>query len=596
LDTSKKRLLFEVYRPYRALILLFISISFFSSILDSISIGLFVPILGSLQEVQDTSAFPPALQFLLDAFMVFPPEQRLLYSMGAVIVLVILKNLFMGFAFLLGFWLASKIVADIRVRMINVLLRVRQDYFDKYQVGRLIDKVMYHSQMFQVFLQEICRSVVFLGSLFTLLVLAIAISWQLTLLATGLFSLIMIIMLFYGRLLHYLGQKRTLASQDLSGNLGELLNGIRGIKYFNKETLYQQKLNRSIHRFRVAAYQASFAGSLVMLITESLAVLAVGFLFVVALNVFAPDKSVLQIQLLPFLYILVRMVPLIKMLNFAKGNIINQLPSINLVLDLIRTDDKPFLTDGTQPFTHLKKEIRFENVSFGYKTEKPDVIRHLTLTIPKGKTTAIVGESGAGKSTLINLLLRFYDPQSGRILIDGQPLTNFRIGTFRDQVGMVSQETFIFNDTIRNNIAFGAKHEVDDLAIIRAATRAKAHEFIMKTPKGYETPLGDRGINLSVGQRQRIAIARALLKDPDILILDEATSALDNRTEKQVHHALMELCKNRTVIIIAHRLSTIQHADQIVVLKAGQVVELGSETQLMNQKGEYYQLAQATHT
>jgi subfamily B ATP-binding cassette protein MsbA len=205
----------------------------------------------------------------------------------------------------------------------------------------------------------------------------------------------------------------------------------------------------------------------------------------------------------------------------------------------------------------------------------------------------LTGKGGAGKSTIVNLLLRFYDPQHGAILLDGEPLPSFKLESYHRKIGVVSQDTFLFNNTVKFNIAFSAIATPSDEQIIAAAKKAGAHEFIMELPNGYDTFVGDRGVKLSGGQRQRISIARAILRDPEILILDEATSALDAKTERRIYQAILELSQGRTVIIIAHRLSTIKNADQIIVLKNGQVAEIGGREELLERGGEYYQLAQA---
>lgn len=241
------------------------------------------------------------------------------------------------------------------------------------------------------------------------------------------------------------------------------------------------------------------------------------------------------------------------------------------------------------PVNDFKESIEFRDVSFKYKNEP--VLKNISVTIPKGKTIALVGPSGAGKSTMADLIPRFYDVVTGSILLDGKDIREYEPKGLISLMGIVTQEAILFNDTVFNNIAFGMKGvTMDD--VCRAAEIANAHEFISQLPQGYQTNIGDRGANLSGGQRQRLAIARAVLKNPPILILDEATSALDTESEKLVQEALTNLMKNRTSVVIAHRLSTIQHADQIVVLKDGEIVEKGTHQELIHQKGLYSHLCQ----
>ncbi len=235
----------------------------------------------------------------------------------------------------------------------------------------------------------------------------------------------------------------------------------------------------------------------------------------------------------------------------------------------------------------FKEAIVYQDVSFRYNTAY--VLRNINLTIEKGKTIAIVGQSGSGKSTLVDLLPRFYDVTEGDILIDGNSVKDYKIQDLRNLIGYVNQDPILFNDTFFNNIAFGVDHATEE-EVINAAMVANAHEFIMSSPEGYQTFVGDRGGNLSGGQRQRISIARAVLKNPPILILDEATSSLDSESERLVQDALFRLMKNRTSLVIAHRLSTVQHADEICVLHKGEIIERGKHEELLKRNGAYRRL------
>jgi ATP-binding cassette, subfamily B, bacterial MsbA len=282
-----------------------------------------------------------------------------------------------------------------------------------------------------------------------------------------------------------------------------------------------------------------------------------------------------------------------KAISNAFTNIQRGLVASGRILEVI--DTVPLIRDQPQaralpPFA---KEITFRDVSFAYGREP--VLQHINLTIPKGKTIALVGPSGGGKSTLADLLPRFYDPTSGMIQIDGTDIRDCTLHSLREQMGVVTQESILFNDTIFNNIAFN-KTDATEAEVIAAAQIANAHEFILQTPEGYQTVIGDRGGKLSGGQRQRISIARAILKNPAILILDEATSALDTESEKLVQQALINLMQNRTSIVIAHRLSTIQHADEIVVIKKGRIKEQGTHEQLLAANGLYAKLNQMQFT
>jgi subfamily B ATP-binding cassette protein MsbA len=260
------------------------------------------------------------------------------------------------------------------------------------------------------------------------------------------------------------------------------------------------------------------------------------------------------------------------------------------IFELLDEPPEDFVTG--KRLGRLTGSIEFRDVSFEYTSEKGGVLHSVSLTVPAGKTIGIVGRSGSGKSTLVALVPRFYDVTAGSVRVDGADVRECNLRDLRDNVALVSQDVMLFNDSIRNNIAFGSEKQ-DAVAVERAAKIAYVDEFASKLPQGLDTPVGDRGTEVSGGQRQRIAIARALYKDAPILILDEATSALDNESERHIQQALVELMRNRTTLVIAHRLSTIEHADEIVVMDAGQVVERGSHAELVARDGVYAALKRA---
>jgi ABC-type multidrug transport system fused ATPase/permease subunit len=286
---------------------------------------------------------------------------------------------------------------------------------------------------------------------------------------------------------------------------------------------------------------------------------------------------------------LMRLMPSVKEIAHQWMGLKGLAPRIRITYETL-ADTQYEMDDSGKDFPGLMKEIKLENVSFSYATRN-DVLKNINITIPKNQTVAIVGESGSGKSTLADILLRLYVPSAGKILVDGIDYQNYSRSSWLSHMSMVSQDSFIFHASVKDNIRVG-RLNANDKEIVDAANIANAHQFILELPEKYDTTVGDRGITLSGGQCQRLAIARALIKNPEILILDEATSALDNISEKAIQDSLREVEKNRTTVIIAHRLSTIEHADKIFVMKRGNIMEEGTHEELLGKRGYYHALYQ----
>jgi ATP-binding cassette, subfamily B, bacterial MsbA len=581
--------LFDVLRTYKFAVLIFVIISIFVSVFDGVSIGLLVPLLGFLQGIQTLDSLPGFARGYADIIQPFSVEIQILLSVGFVMLAILLKNLLLGLAFRKGLWLSNHINADVRSRIMKILLTVGIDFHFKTKVGELIEKTINFSSIVRDLFITFIEFVIYSFMLIILLFLMVLLSWQLTMVAVFLGAAIIVITHFYMKKISKLGERTAKTSQALTSAVQENISAVQLIQSYNKEKDQLISINKKIETQMKADIRLGWRVYWSQPITEGLNVIAIGILLIVSV-IWLPQNNRLELALLlPFLYILFRAVNALKLLSALRSTILSRWPYLKLVNELVREDNKPFILDGNQEFLKLKKDIRFESVFFNYE-QKKNVLENVNFSIPKGKTTAIVGKSGVGKSTVVNLLLRFYDPQQGAVLIDKRPLTEFLLASYRSKIGVVSQDTFIFNDTVRFNIGFGLEKDVDEKEIIKAARKAGAHDFIKELPERYNTLLGDRGVRLSGGQRQRISIARAILKDPEILILDEATSSLDTITERKIHDTLSTLSRNRTVIIVAHRLSTIQNADLIIVLKDNKVAEIGKPQELLQQKGEYYSL------
>lgn len=419
------------------------------------------------------------------------------------------------------------------------------------------------------------------------------ISWQLTLSSMLLFALLAV------GISNLIGQVRE-ASFDMSVASGaitsvttEYIGGVKTVQASAAQAHERERFDAAAHHYVKAFHKALAVGAFVQPLTEGAATTILIAIIAVAMAFLVPNSRLETVSLLAFLFALFRLLPIIIQLNGSWAQASSFHGSVRNIHDLLRRDDKTYMPDGSLAFPGLQRSIDLVAVDFGYDAQKP-VLQDVTLTIERGQTVALVGASGSGKTTLADLLIRFYDPVRGQIQIDGTNLTDFDLNSYRRKLAVVSQDTFIFNTTVRENIAYGIDG-MTDTAIEAAAKQANALDFILDLPEGFETRLGDRGVRLSGGQRQRIAIARALLRDPDILILDEATSALDSVSERLVQQSLENLASGRTVIAIAHRLSTIFKADKIVVLEQGQVVEQGSYQDLLRQRGKFWKYHQMQH-
>jgi ATP-binding cassette, subfamily B, bacterial MsbA len=590
INASTQLLLKYAFR-YPKWIILTILLGFSGAFFNGISTAMIVPIILSfLGQADALKGLPPIVTKLLEGLSGNQSAGSTIAVFSIVVLAIGLKNAASYTNSLTTSHLSRLLTGGMRKEALKLLLEVDLDFFLKSKVGDLVNRLgteIAQTASALKALISICTHaitiLVFLGFL-------LAISWKLTILATFLLSLVALSNQWFVRRAKRFGFALAESSKAYSIRLLEILSGIRLIKATSNELTEYETIERLIHQREKADFQSQSNFAIVAPINEMAGIVTVLLIVMIGKMLFADQLAVASTVLLSYLLLLFRLLPVVGQLNGARNTLANATPSLQIVTELLRRDNKPFMSQqNLWRYDGLQDGIRFESLSFAYPGQEKAVLRDINLFLPKGQTLALVGSSGAGKSTMADLLTRFYDPIAGQIKIDDRDLRDFDLRSLHRKMGIVSQDTFLFNDTVFNNIAY-ACGEVTQAEIIQAAKRANAYEFIQKLPQGFETMIGDRGVLLSGGQRQRLAIARALLRDPDILILDEATSALDTVSERLVQQAIDDLSRDRTVLVIAHRLSTIQKADQIAVFDQGRVAEVGSHRQLLQQNGLFAQL------
>lgn len=573
----------------------------FTVVFSLMNFALLIPFLNLLFGVSDLVTVKPefhmstqgllqSLNYYISHIIITQGKmEALVFICVIILVSFLLRNLFRFLAMYFMVGLRMGAVKDIRNDVYNKLLILPVAFYTRNKKGDIMARVTTDVQEVEVsimnYLEMLVRDPI---TIIAYLAFMISISARLTV-----FVLIVLPVAGFiiGRIAKVLRKESKIGQNKFASLLAiveETISGLRIIKAFNaidytnrkfkeRNTDYSRMLTRVNRRRDLSSPLSEFMSSMVIVV-----VLWFGGKMVLA------DSPMLQAaDFITYIVAFSQIIPPAK--SFVQGfySIQKGIASAERIFEVLDADEEIVEKPDALPIKDFKDSIEFNHVSFRY--EKEEVLKDIHLKIPKGKVIALVGESGGGKSTLADLLPRFYDVTQGELIFDGVDVRDLKIDDLRGLMGIVSQESILFNDTIFNNIAFG-KENVSEAHVIEAAKIANAHEFIMKTEKGYQTNVGDRGEKLSGGQRQRISIARAVLANPPILILDEATSSLDTESEKLVQNALYNVMKDRTSIVIAHRLSTIQHADEIVVIKKGKIVEQGNHANLLKQNGVYRKL------
>jgi len=586
--------LIREFRNFRGIAILAIVFTIIAAIFEGIGVGF---ILSFLQNLTNPDAQP--IRTGIEWFDIWilgvnaPASERIYRVCTLILLTTLVRSLFTYLGRLYTQITQFKLVYFLRKRVFELFQSLSLRYFAKTRSGGLVHSITTEIMQIMQAFNFVSIILTKFTILFVYIISMLLLSWQLTIVSILLFSLISVgISSLLGRVREASFEKTRAAKWYTTISL-EYIHGVRTVQAFAAYNFERKRFDEANSNFLKATTKAVSISSIIEPLSEGVATAILVGMLLLAFTVLIPNGQLQVSSLLTFLFVLLRIMPLRRQIDGARVQLSNCQGSFSNIQELLRVDNKPLFYNGNKKFIGLKQKIEFVGVNFGYDSEEI-VLHNINLTIEKGKMTALVGASGAGKSTLADLIPRFYDPTRGKVLIDGVDLREFNIYSFRNKLAVVSQDTYIFNTSVRDNIAY-ALEDVDDAVVIEAAKLANALEFIQDLPQGFDTQLGDRGVRLSGGQRQRIAIARALLRNPEILILDEATSALDSVSERLIQQSLEKLAVGRTVIAIAHRLSTIVRADKVVVLEQGRIIEQGGYQELLEQRGELWKYHQMQH-
>lgn len=594
--------LLKYLRFYKSKVALSVLFYLLTAIFSTLSIALLWPFLTILFQIQIPEAEAPEFVFTINGLIDYfkfkfysfvqttGQTKALTIVCSIIIVIFFLKNIFRYLATYVITPVRNGIIYTVRKHIYDKLLGLPLLYFSEQRKGDLMARSTSDLHEIEISILNVLQTLfreplMILFAIFAMLVINVKLTLY-----------VFVLLIFTAVFIGWIGRSLKKRSKQAQSRLGTLLSiidetlgGLRIIKAFNARNYQNENFDKHNYAYKTTMNKIMWRKDLSSPLSEFLGIsVFVLLLWFGAQMVFDGDLDAPTFFV--FLGLFQQIINPAKAFSSAFYNIQKGLGASERVEELLNIQDKIEESDNPIPIFTFKESLEFQNVNFSYPSGEP-VLEHVNIKVMKGEAVAIVGSSGGGKSTLVDLIPRFHDIDTGHILLDGIDIRKYKLGDLRSLIGIVTQESILFHDTIFNNIAFGIEKPSEE-AVIEAAKIANAHDFIMATEFGYDTIIGDRGDKLSGGERQRLTIARAVLRDPEILILDEATSSLDSLSESLVQEALLKLMQDRTSIVIAHRLSTIKNADEIIVLHDGTIIERGTHIGLMRKKGAYRELVE----
>jgi len=583
------RKLFRFARPYYGLLALSGLFMGIVTLLDVFRLSAIVPIIDRVftnKPITFTQGkLPVFIEDILNRLNSLAPLKVLYLLLIVVPIALVIRAIFEFFQTYIMSDVGQKVIRDVRNRLYDKLHNLSLDYFTSKRSGELVSRVTNDVKMIENAVSYAFTDLVYQSfEVISYAVLSFIINWKLALISIVMLPMIAVPMVVVGRVLRKLSKRSQEKMADINSVLIETFAGVRIVRAFCAEVMELTKFKKQNHDYYRIAMKSIKRMVLLGITTELIGVAVALFILFYGGKLVVEGQFSFGVFAL-FMAALLSLIRPFKKLSQVNAIMQQAVAASGRIYEVLETEPSVKEKSGALDLAPFKDSVKFENVCFSYHNR--EVLKDINLEVKRGQMLAIVGPSGVGKTTLVDLIPRFYDPKKGRVSIDGVDIKEATFRSLRQQIAIVTQETILFNDTIRANIVYGkpgaSKEEIE-----RAAVQACADDFIKQAPLGYDTIIGDRGAKLSGGERQRIAIARALLKDPQILILDEATSQLDSESERIVQEALDRLMQGRTVFVIAHRLSTVRKAQRIVVLNKGIIFEQGTHESLINNKEGLY--------